>query len=235
MARIIWTRSKDRWHEDQKALPRGVRFIHIPLVDHVVLEQTWKIPRKSQLLVSSSLGAEIIMGDDRLLKLVKDCEVLTFSRRVADVMGPMVRVFPESSMESLLNRLIKDRVLHPKVPVFFLGAAKPAFPVEEFLSKHGFLALNIPLYETILLDVLKPEQLEVLEGPCVVCLASPSAVRALANLCDGYGIDVESLLIVTIGATTAREADKFFSQIRVCPQASVESLMEEAHRWSLAL
>src|SRR5690606_28578514 len=112
----------------------------------------------------------------------------------------------------------------------FVGAEEGAYDIVSHLKGKGFAAEHVSVYTTTI-PVAWPEAraTRTLSGHYVTaCFASPSAVKGFMSLFASVAEMLPSVHAVAIGETTARACKKYFRNVTVATQASMENLVQKA-------
>lgn len=234
---LIWTRSLEDWPNDRLLIEaRQISYIHLPCI----LTQRLEIPaitqdvlshkRKVAIFTSLRAGA-FALENERLTEFLREAEIFCFGEKVRAFLEK--KQFPVKSFASLRSAtemvLPLSQQLHSESFVLLPGPRLRAFALDEALRKNGFQTQSVDLYETVpsltLSEKEKDLLISTLDG--TLCLASPSSclgfVECLKPQNNRLGT---SLSVIALGPTTAEIASKYFANIKIAKQNSVESLLE---------
>lgn len=226
MKAIIWTRSSFDWPLEAE---ESDNIFHLPLTKVIPISGRYDIEAGSSLIVTSGSAASLVLADPQLRKALRNSSVYTFSksvwRKLKDETAELVKIDAHDA-KSMLSVLLGQHSL--KEPVYFLGAEEPAYPIAKSLESKGIRSEHISLYRTEAVlacpDILRRE----MSLGCVICVASPSTVRALHALKVRDQLDSSNWDLVAIGRTTQQEAEQYFGRVACAEEATMTSLAYKA-------
>lgn len=90
--------------------------------------------------------------------------------------------------------------------VLYPSSAKASTVLQEGLEQRGFRVTRLNTYNTVTVQELDPDRLDLAKGARVVAIASPSALKAWVSHVGQAR--AEQMTIACIGSTSARAAEK---------------------------
>ena len=114
--------------------------------------------------------------------------------------------------------------------VWFPRPLDVAFEVSDYLRAQGINVFDIAMYRTEPLKTLDPALVQKLTAePCIVCLASPSAVKSFVDIILSHdGGRFNRYTPVVIGPTTKAAAQSYFKEVIVASHTTLQSLSDKA-------
>ena len=225
----VWTRAAAHWPEDLKKYPDLKGFYHLPLTEQRPMTVGALDGDLQGFIVTSPQAARLLSKLPSLCQQLSSVPLYTFSEKVAQILASSFQCHMiEASDAAEMLEAMRQKILAPGNRLAFLGALEPAVPVATLLSQWGFPTVHFPLYQTVLSQDLGREDKEVLSRHCLVCLASPSSVKALAQLVSAYGLDLAKMELLVIGKTTAESCRQFLKEPISITESRFEALIAKA-------
>ncbi|SME96772.1 uroporphyrinogen-III synthase [Pseudobacteriovorax antillogorgiicola] len=227
MKTLIWTRSKADWPRDRQLFSDPSSVMHLPLTRQVALPLCdW--PTGDGAIITSPKGAKLLLDNPEAVARLQNRQIYTFSSRVAQVMAMFaVNLLPGDRAQAMMPDLIK--ALREKSGTHvFLSAEKSAYPIADVLKSQGVDCVHYPIYRTEAEDHDGLAEDPRLKIGGVVCLASPSAVRAWFKLVQQNGLDRRAWDLVALGPSTADEIERSHEQPIIADETNLSSLVKKA-------
>jgi len=233
MKQIVWTRPAEDWDNDQKLMRSTQHVVLFPLTRQI--EICPKLPQKpcDIVILTSKKAASVFIQKSQLSKeaLAKP-EYITFGLETYKYLLGLnfrARLIEAQSAKKFAETLSQE--IKKTASVWFPRPIDVAFELGEYLRSKGLEVYDIAMYRTEPLKSVEPAQLQKLTAdPCIVCLASPSAVKSFVDIILSHDNGrFNRYLPVVIGPTTKAAAQSYFKEVLVASHSTLQSLWEKAY------
>lgn len=233
MKQIVWTRPAEDWDADKKLMRSTSNVLLFPLTRQV--EICPKLPSKpcDLVILTSKKAASAFVHKCALSKgEMHKPEYITFGLETYKFLLSQnfrARLIEAASArkfaESLINEVKKNKA------IWFPRPVEVAFEVSDYLRQQGMDVEDIAMYRTEPVKNIEQNLIQKLTAePCIVCLASPSAVKSFVDIILAQdGGKFNKYTPVVIGPTTKAAAQSYFKDVILSPNTSLQSLWEKAY------
>lgn len=233
MKQIVWTRPAEDWEADKKFMRSTNQVLLFPLTRQV--EICPKLPSKpcDLVIVTSKKAATAFVQKCSLSKeAMHKPEYITFGLETYKYLLSQnfrARLIEAPSAKKFAENLVNE--VRKGCAVWFPRPLDVAFEVSEYLRTKGIDVQDIALYKTEPLKTIDPALVQKLTAePCIVCLASPSALKSFVDIVLAHDSGrFNKYTPVVIGPTTKAAAQSYFKEVMVASQSSLQSLYEKAY------
>ncbi len=232
MKQIVWTRPAEDWEADKKLMRSTQNVLLCPLTGHIGICP--KLPAKlcDVVIVTSKKAATAFVHKCQLSKeAMHKPEYLTFGLETYKYLLSQnfrARLIEAQSARKFAENLAPE--IKKTAAVWFPRPLDVAFEVSEYLRAQGLDVQDIAMYRTEPVKVVESPLLQKLTAePCIVCLASPSAVKSFVDIVLNQDNGrFNRYYPVVIGPTTKAAAQSYFKEIAVSSQTTLQSLFDKA-------
>lgn len=235
---MIWTRAVNDWGDDAVFLANYQgKVLRIPCLSIVPLSPLQQPQTYRHAVVTSVNALKSLEQSSKWQECLRSAMFHCFGATTHAALvahGLRVELHQVEGAAALCARLVATLAQDTEVAV--LSAQDPAFPLTERLQHNGIKADKLIFYRTDIAaqwadgSELQPQQREELgQAKHLVCFASPSAVLGLtARFKDCTAQWQTNFHALTIGATTASVAEKYFEHCETCVEQTVAGLIAMA-------
>lgn len=232
MKRIIWTRPAEDWAQDQKIVKLDLPVLRFPVTKQVCIAPQLPAKPCDIVILTSRKAAEGFLNQTAPIReQLQKAEFVTFGMETYKFLVSQnlkVRLIPvhngKDFAQALALEIKKGSVL------WFPRPAEPAFAIGDHLRTHNIEVYDIEMYRTEGIKQFEHDALKKLGSePSVVCLASPSTVKAFVDIirtCDDARFS--RYTPVVIGTTTHTAAQGYFSDVFQAAHPTLQSLWDKA-------
>lgn len=233
MKQIVWTRPLEDWEADKKLMRSTNNVLLFPLTRQI--EICPKLPSKpcDMVIVTSKKAASAFVHKCQLSKdAMHKPEYITFGLETYKYLLSQnfrARLIEAQSARKFAENLISE--VKKNVAIWFPRPLDVAFEVSDYLRAQGLDVEDIAMYKTEPLKTLDQNLVQKLTAePCIVCLASPSAVKSFVDiiLAQDSG-KFHKYTPVVIGPTTKAAAQSYFKEVIVAANTSLQGLWDKAY------
>lgn len=230
---IVWTRPAEDWDADKKLMRSTNHVMLFPLTRQV--EICPKLPAKpcDLVIVTSKKAASAFVHKCQLSKeAMHKPEYITFGLETYKYLLSLnfkARLIEAQSGRKFAENLLME--IKKTAAVWFPRPLDVAFEVSDYLRSQGVEVHDIAMYKTEPVKTIDPQLIQKLTAdPCIVCLASPSAVKSFVDLILTHdGGKFNKYTPVVIGPTTKAAAQSYFKEVLVSSHTTLQSLWEKAY------
>jgi uroporphyrinogen-III synthase len=232
MKRIIWTRPAEDWAQDQKIVKLDLPVLRFPVTKQVCIAP--QLPGKpcDIVVLTSRKAAEGFLNQTASIKeQLHKAEFVTFGMETYKFLVSQnlkVRLIPAQNGKDFANALVHEVKKGPVL--WFPRPAEPAFAIGDHLRTHNIEIYDIEMYRTEGIKQFEPDVLKKLSSePSVVCLASPSTVKAFVDIIRSSDeARFYRYTAVVIGNTTFTATQSYFPDVFQAAYPTLQSLWDKA-------
>ncbi|RYZ54857.1 MAG: uroporphyrinogen-III synthase [Proteobacteria bacterium] len=233
MKQIVWTRPAEDWENDQKLMRSTQHVMLFPLTRQI--EICPKLPQKpcDCVILTSKKAASAFMHKAQLPKeALQKPEYITFGLETYKYLLGLnlkARLIESQSAKKFAENLLLE--IKKNAAVWFPRPIDVAFELSDYLRAQGLEVHDIAMYKTEPVKNLDAAQISKLTAdPCIVCLASPSAVKSFVDIVLTHDNGrFHRYIPVVIGPTTKAAAQSYFKEVLVASHTTLQSLWEKAY------
>jgi uroporphyrinogen-III synthase len=233
MKQIVWTRPAEDWENDQKLMRSTQHVMLFPLTRQIEICPT--LPQKpcDLVILTSKKAASAFMLKAQMTKeALHKPEYITFGLETYKYLLGLnlkARLIESQSAKKFAESLLLE--IKKSVSIWFPRPLDVAFELSDYLRAQGVEVHDIAMYKTEPVKNLDTAQLQKLTAdPCIVCLASPSAVKSFVDIVLTHDAGrFHRYIPVVIGPTTKAAAQAYFKEVIVSSQTTLQSLWEKAY------
>lgn len=229
---IVWTRPAEDWETDKKLMRATHSVILFPLTRQVEISPKLPSTPCDLVIVTSKKAASAFVQKCQLSKeAMHKPEYLTFGLETYKYLLSQnfkARLIEAQSARKFAESLVSE--IKKTAAVWFPRPLEVAFELSDYLRAQGVDVLDIALYKTEPLKTVDPALVQKLTAePCIVCLASPSAVKSFVDIILSHDNGrFNRYTPVVIGPTTKAAAQSYFKEVIVASHTTLQSLSDKA-------
>lgn len=232
MKRIIWTRPAEDWAQDQKIVKADVPVLRFPVTRQVCVAP--QLPAKAcdiVILTSRKAAEGFLQQTTSLRDQLHRAEFLTFGMETYKFLVSQnlkVRMIPVHNGKDFAQALALEIKKGPVV--WFPRPSEPAFAIGDHLRTHNLDVYDVEMYRTEAIKNHESDALKKLSSePSVVCLASPSSVKAFVDVIRTHDeARFYRYTPVVIGTTTLTATQGYFPDVFQAAHPTLQSVWEKA-------
>ena len=233
MKQIVWTRPAEDWDNDRKLMRSTQHVMLFPLTRQI--EICPKLPNKpcDLVILTSKKAASAFMHKAQLSKeALQKPEYITFGLETYKYLLGLnlkARLIESQSAKKFAENLLLE--IKKTAAIWFPRPLDVAFELSDYLRAQGCEVHDIAMYKTEPVKNLEASQIQKLTAdPCIVCLASPSAVKSFVDIILSHDNGrFHRYIPVVIGPTTKAAAQAYFKEVLVSSHTTLQSLWEKAY------
>ncbi|RZA27227.1 MAG: uroporphyrinogen-III synthase [Proteobacteria bacterium] len=230
---IVWTRPAEDWETDKKFMRSTNHVMLFPLTRQV--EICPKLPSTpcDHVIVTSKKAATAFVQKCQLSKeALHKPEYITFGLETYKYLLGLnfrARLIEAQSARKFAENLVSE--IKKTAAIWFPRPVDVAFEVSDYLRSQGVAVYDINMYKTEPVKTIEPALIQKLTAdPCIVCLASPSAVKSFVDIVLTHDNGkFHKYTPVVIGPTTKAAAQSYFKEVLVSSHTTLQSLWEKAY------
>ncbi len=233
MKQIVWTRPAEDWDNDQKVMRSTQHVLLVPLTRQIEICPT--LPQKpcDLVILTSKKAASAFVHKAQLSKeaLAKP-EYVTFGLETYKYLLSLnlkARLIEASSAKKFAEMLCLE--IKKNTSIWYPRPIDITFELSDYLRSQGLDVQDLAMYKTEPVKALEPALIQKLTAdPCIVCFASPSAVKSFVDIILAHDSGrFHRYIPVVIGQTTKANAQSYFKEILVASHSTLQSLWEKAY------
>ena len=249
---VVWTRSSEDWHMDELRLD-NIEVCRIPCNKYEIYSEDAVASQIAALdihnnhtligIVTSQRAASCLLSSKSLRQIVDKCEsYLVVGEKTFKILNKknLKVTWPKDirSAKDLADFICQE--YDSGYSFFYPGPKERAYPLDSHLSAKNYHVYSVNLYETKKgvfddqgKEILVPsEQMIRAVETGVTCFASTSSVLSFYRFFKKSKTDLifNNCRVVAIGKTTYKQCKKYFTDVRMSQETTLESLIFEAKR-----
>jgi uroporphyrinogen-III synthase len=232
MKRIIWTRPAEDWGQDQKIVKLDLPVLRFPVTKQVCIAPQLPAKACDIVVLTSRKAAEGFLNQTTSIRdQLHKAEFVTFGMETYKFLVSQnlkVRLIPVHNGKDFANALVHEIKKGPVM--WFPRPAEPAFAIGDHLRTHNLEIYDIEMYRTEGIKHFDQDALKRLcSEPSVVCLASPSTVKAFVDIIrTSDDARFYRYTPVVIGSTTFVASQGYFPDVFQAAHPTLQSLWDKA-------
>ncbi|MBC7660959.1 MAG: uroporphyrinogen-III synthase [Chitinophagaceae bacterium] len=233
MKQIVWTRPAEDWENDRKLMRSTQHVMLFPLTRQIEIFPTLPSKPCDLVILTSKKAASAFLQKCQLSKeALQKPEYITFGLETYKYLLGLnlkARLIEAQSAKKFAENLLLE--IKKTATVWFPRPIDVAFELSDYLRAQGMEVQDIAMYKTEPVKNLEAAEIQKLTAdPCIVCLASPSAVKSFVDIILTHDNGrFHRYIPVVIGPTTKAQAQSYFKEVLVSSQTTLQSLWEKAY------